>query len=384
MSISGNLRTMELSELLQWLNQGKKSGTLIVDDGRVNKKIYFEKGNIVSSASNRPSEYLGHFLVSHGFITEAELAKAVEIQETTPMLLGKILVTIGGISEEDLRRLLMLKTEESVYDMFSWEEAEFRFVDDERIDRGMIPISLDVTGIILHGMNRLDEWNRIRKYIPSSGCIPVAVGFLDEPDAEPGERQILRLVDDDRTVQEICLESHSSEFFVCQTLFQQIEKGRLKIVRPRDAQAPVGASPTPNSHSTDMPVLNAEVLLQAAERHLEEKTYERALRHLRAARSLEPDNDAVMTQVKAGEERIRSSLREDGIDVSRIPRLSRSVDELTGLRLSPEEGFVLSRIDGNYDIQSILKISPMDQLDAQLVFHKLLKSGHITLEARGS
>jgi hypothetical protein len=133
-----------------------------------------------------------------------------------------------------------------------------------------------------------------------------------------------------------------------------------------------------------MPVLNAEVLLQAAERHLEEKTYERALRHLRAARSLEPDNDAVMTQVKAGEERIRSSLREDGIDVSRIPRLSRSVDELTGLRLSPEEGFVLSRIDGNYDIQSILKISPMDQLDAQLVFHKLLKSGHITLEARGS
>lgn len=382
MSISGNLRTMELSELLQWLNQGKKSGTLIIDDGKVRKKIFFDKGNIVASASNSPSEYLGHFLVAHGFITEAELAKAIELQETTPMLLGKILVNVGGISEEDLRRLLVLKTEESVYDMFSWEEAEFRFVDDETIDRGMIPISLDVTGIILQGMNRLDEWNRIRRFIPSAGCIPVAVGFLDEPEAGVGERQILRLVDDDRTIQEICLETHSSEFFVCQTLYQQIEKGRLKMVRPRDT--PTAPTPSPDLQSASIPVLSAEALLQAAERHLEEKAFDRALRHLRAARSLEPDNEQVMSQVKAGEERIRTSLREEGVEVSSVPRLARKVEELTGLRLSPEEGFVLSRIDGSYDIQSILKISPMDQLDAQLVFHKLLKNGHITLESRGS
>ena len=56
-----------------------------------------------------------------------------------------------------------------------------------------------------------------------------------------------------------------------------------------------------------------------------------------------------------------------------------SPEEIKSLRLSPEEGFVLSRIDGNYDIESILKISPMPPLEAQLVFRKLLHAGHIEL-----
>ena len=57
-----------------------------------------------------------------------------------------------------------------------------------------------------------------------------------------------------------------------------------------------------------------------------------------------------------------------------------SQSEIPNLRLSPEEGFVLSRIDGSYDIDSILKISPMPPLDARLVFRELLKEGHIRLE----
>ena len=34
MGISGNLKTMVLAELLQWLSQGQKTGTLVIFDGR--------------------------------------------------------------------------------------------------------------------------------------------------------------------------------------------------------------------------------------------------------------------------------------------------------------------------------------------------------------
>jgi hypothetical protein len=43
---------------------------------------------------------------------------------------------------------------------------------------------------------------------------------------------------------------------------------------------------------------------------------------------------------------------------------------------------MLSRVNGSYDLGSIVKISPMPQLDALLVFWRLLKAGHITLEER--
>ena len=68
MGISGNLKTMVLSELLQWLSMGQKTGTLVIDNKKVEKRVCFDNGVIISSASTDPKEYLGRFLVNHGFL----------------------------------------------------------------------------------------------------------------------------------------------------------------------------------------------------------------------------------------------------------------------------------------------------------------------------
>ena len=41
MSITGNIKTMQLAELLQWLSQGQKTGSLVFDSGQVQKRILF-------------------------------------------------------------------------------------------------------------------------------------------------------------------------------------------------------------------------------------------------------------------------------------------------------------------------------------------------------
>ena len=54
------------------------------------------------------------------------------------------------------------------------------------------------------------------------------------------------------------------------------------------------------------------------------------------------------------------------------------VDELMNLKISPQEGFMLTRVDGSYDIKSILKMSSgIHRVDAQVLFWKLRKSGHV-------
>ena len=223
MSITGNLKTMELAELLQWLSGAQKTGTLVVENGKVTKQIFFRDGMIVSSASTDPKEHLGAFLVSHGFITDAELGQAIRMQESNKMLLGKILSTIGAISEQDVHRMLRLKAEESIYDVFSWPEGDFRFLDQKLPTANMVPISIDVTGLVLEGMQRFDEWKRIRGIVPSPDSIPVAVAEFDEKVLTEGAPQILSLIDDDRTVAEICKLTHSSEFHVCRILFRQVQ-----------------------------------------------------------------------------------------------------------------------------------------------------------------
>jgi tetratricopeptide (TPR) repeat protein len=387
MGIVGNLRTMQLEELLQWLSQSKKSGTLEINSGKVDKRIYFKDGRILSSSSSKPEEYLGHFLVSHGLISEMELSKAIELQEKTRTLLGKILVTTGALRENDLHRMLRLKAEESIYDVFSWTEADFRFLDDVLPESAMVPMSLDVTAIVMEGVQRVDEWHRIRQLIPSQEAIPVTVRELDIENARPAERRILELVDDQRTIEEIRLQTHSSEFHVCRVLFEQHRLGTIKVVKPRWSSAPPdggaptdGGGPSPGTTTAAIAAtLSATALLEAARLYLEQQSYEAALRHLRAARSLEPENREVQAAMTEGEKQIRQEIERDGIKLAAIPKLAATMEQLTSAKISPQEGFMLTRINGTYDIQSIIKITPIPQIDALMVFWKLAKAGHILI-----
>src|SRR3954466_1516044 len=162
MSVSGNLKTMLPGDLLQWLSLGQKTGTLCVRNKGTEKKIFFRHGRVISSASNDPREYLGQFLMSHGYLSEPELKKAMEVQTHSGILLGKILVMIDVISEEDLQRLMRRKAEEEIYDIFLWNDGDFYFVEDELPKNEMIPLQVDVTGIVMEGTRRFDEWSRIR------------------------------------------------------------------------------------------------------------------------------------------------------------------------------------------------------------------------------
>jgi TonB family protein len=159
MSITGNLRTLELSELLQWLAQGTKTGVLIIENEDTEKRIYFDHGTIVSSESSDSQEHLGHFLIEEGLIDEPTLARALKLQQATQILLGKVLVTLGAITENELNQVLQQKTQETIYELFSWPEGEFRFVPDDLPEFPMVPMALDVTNLVLEGMRRLDEEN---------------------------------------------------------------------------------------------------------------------------------------------------------------------------------------------------------------------------------
>lgn len=369
---------MELAELLQWLSGAQKTGTLVVENGRVTKQIFFRDGMIISSASTDPKEHLGAFLVSHGFITDAELGQAIRMQESNKMLLGKILSTIGAISENDVHRMLRLKAEESIYDVFSWPEGDFRFLDQQLPNANMVPVSIDVAGLVLEGMQRFDEWKRIREIVPSSESVPVAVGEFDERVLTEGARQILALIDDDRSVADICKLTHSSEFHVCRILFRQVQSKRLKIVRPRGgapAEAPAAAAP-PAAPTAITP----DALLLIAQQSLQKNEFETALRHMRAARALDPDSRKLAAEAEKIEEKIRAEVEKSGVLPTSVPILARTMEELTQLKISPQEGFLLTRLNGFYDLKSIVNISSMNPLDAQLAVWKLLKAGHIRLD----
>jgi hypothetical protein len=384
MAIEGNLETMNLAELLQWLANGRQTGTLIVENGIVEKKIFLRDGRVLSSSSSDPRGFLGHFLVSKGVINEDDLAKAMAIQSEQGKLLGEILVEGGAIEQEMLDHMLRLKAEENIYDLFVWEEGSFEFLDEELPEYELVPMSANITGLVMEGMRRIDMAREIDKVIPSMQCVPVSIApLMDEDEMDFGWRGVLEAVDDDRSIEDICLHTHSSEFFVLDVLYRKMQEGKIKIVRPRvisvDPEAPAAAPAAdgvPKERPEQAPT-NAQALISEAMVHLKLGVYETAARHLGAATSLDPHNRELALVIKELEGEVMAGLENDGVKYERVPILETTLDDLRAMSFSPEEGFILSRINGTSDIASIVKISPLSELD---VFWKLSQTGQISLK----
>ena len=102
-NLGGDLRTMPLPDILQWIESGRKTGTLRVRRRSIEKRIVFSEGRIHSSSSNDPRESLGQFLVRDGRVSEEQLFKGLLRQESEKRLLGSILVTDGVLSEDELK-----------------------------------------------------------------------------------------------------------------------------------------------------------------------------------------------------------------------------------------------------------------------------------------
>jgi hypothetical protein len=380
MSVSGNLKTMLPGDLLQWLSLGQKTGTLCVRNKGVEKKIFFRNGRVISSASNDPREYLGQFLMSHGYITEPELMKAMEVQAQSRILLGKILVMIDVINEEDLQRLMRRKAEEEIYDIFLWNEGEFEFIDDELPQMEMIPLQVDVTGLIMEGTRRVDEWGRIHTLIGHEALVPSIVKEVPPEELEDdAQRTVVLAIDGRRSLAELVLESRSSSFNVASTVYHLAREGYVKLSDPTLEAEPakVEAAPFDEATSEDDEIVS---LITRAQQSLRVREYEKAQRFLKAAENLDPSHQRVRNAIKGAESAILSDLRGQGLHDSKVPRVAKALEEITQMNFTPNEGFMLSRINGQWDLGSLIKISPIREPDAMLIFYKLWRDGIIALD----
>src|SRR5262245_31159067 len=242
MGLAGNLRTMDLPEILQWISVGRKTGTLHLSRRSIQKRIVFKEGVVYTSWSNDPRESLGQFLIRDGLLTEEQLFKALLNQEQQGRFLGAILVAENILSEDELRHALRNKAVETIYDLFLWPEGQFEFKEGEFPE--LIHLEVPVTAVILEGVRRVDEWKRIRKVFPSAN-VTFRVAEAGYKAREPAERRALELVVAGKTLAEISLELRRSEFDAASLLFDLHGRGVIAVDRVMEAAAvatdPVGA-----------------------------------------------------------------------------------------------------------------------------------------------
>jgi hypothetical protein len=361
--ISGSLKTMPAGDLLEWAARRDRRGELTVERGDMTRKLLVGDGKITGTSSNNPAEYLGQLLLNSRLITENTLREA-HASLGSGLSLGMILMA-RGLREDALRTALETKVREGLFDLLSWTDGLFSFNDEAPPVPGVeYEIAMPIPTLLAEAASRVAEWIRIRAQIPDD-----STRFFLLPEARHWPATpILRDVGRGMSVRELMLEHHSLPFPMYQELEELLTRGLIRTDRRVAKRL-----------ASDRQLPPAEQMLAARGRARGgDKTG--ALVMARQALQAAPNDEGLKGAYAAIERQVFAELSRTLLSRYRVPKLLKSQEELAGEELTAEERYFVGRIDGRWDLLSLMRVSPLREVEALLTLQQLATRGVISLE----
>ncbi|HEU4628878.1 MAG TPA: DUF4388 domain-containing protein [Gemmatimonadaceae bacterium] len=241
MPIEGPLRELDIHDVFQLLDLSRKTGALRVTSGLRDNEgtVYFDAGQVVYASVRSNPHPLGAMLVRSGRLSEQELARARarQLEARDGRRLGEVLIDEGLIAPRELERQLRLQIEAVVFELLSWREGFFSFVEQ---DVAGLPadatVRISAESLLMEAARRIDEWSTIADRVPDLSVVPALVAE-DDGDAGPltldGEAwEVLAAVDGLRDLRAIAAALGRSEFDVAMVAARLVQARVIRVGRP--------------------------------------------------------------------------------------------------------------------------------------------------------
>ncbi len=216
-TLQGSISKFTLPDIFQLLANGRKTGTLGIQKEDDIVMIYFRQGRIVYAYGPRQNRHVGQMLRERGRLTEDQLRDAVETQSSISLSkrLGQIMIEKNYINRVDLSEVITEQIRELIYSLLDWDSGSFKFYDNQYPTREEITIDLSVENVILEGVRRLDEVNRLKDLLPDYDA-PLKIESLGSDrnrdiSLQTDEWNLLARIDGRKTVQQLIDESGLGE-----------------------------------------------------------------------------------------------------------------------------------------------------------------------------
>ncbi|MCU0723642.1 MAG: DUF4388 domain-containing protein, partial [Planctomycetes bacterium] len=240
MSSRTNLNILDLPNIFQSLADNRRTGMLRVKSKGQEKIILFRGGAITQVHTPLKSTMLGESLVRTKVIDEEILQEAMARQKATGGRLGETLIKMGRITAEDLVKALTFQTTEEVCELFTWEDVFCEFVAGEpapgtfETDEFQERISLAASGIVMEAARRIDEWENIKKTLPSFKDVLILKRKPESSLRGTLKEELLRWVDGYRDVEDVLERARMSRFNALKTMKSLIDEGYLRSRTARE------------------------------------------------------------------------------------------------------------------------------------------------------
>ncbi len=155
--LQGNSWSVPMTELLNFLSFGRKTGVLWVDSPNENYLLGIADGKLLHGSSDNSPEGLriGEVLVGFGFLTRRQLDRFIS-NTKGGTITGESLLKSGMITVDELRHALVYQVQQLFIRLATQQNAIFRFREGLEVPQAY-QVSMDISQLLLSTAQIRDE-----------------------------------------------------------------------------------------------------------------------------------------------------------------------------------------------------------------------------------
>jgi|GEM_PF-622018 len=159
MALAGHIADFPLAELLFFLSNKQRTGQLVLKRPLTTMIFTLRRGRLIAGQMVPADQRIGDRLVADGVLNAGLLAVALEVQRQDPQRrpVGSLLVELGYVQPEDVKRALRRQIADCLFRFLVAPDGVFTF-REKAIDAGATDVDVNVEAEVLEAIRRADEW----------------------------------------------------------------------------------------------------------------------------------------------------------------------------------------------------------------------------------
>ncbi len=225
------LSRMSVMEVINIIATSGWRGELYVVGGEEIRTLVFDQGALKGARSTAADDRLGELLYRAGAITRQQLEELAE--ESGSKRFGELAVERGLVDAQQLFQYLTRQTEEIFFGSLLVADGYYIFLVQGDEEPGGTTVHLSVQGLLMEGVQRIDEMALFRDKIPSSDLCPVRNSDAPPPKKlDEAAASVLDLCDGERSIEEISRISGLGEFATTKAVYHLLSQKQVTLHAP--------------------------------------------------------------------------------------------------------------------------------------------------------
>ncbi|MFO0682667.1 MAG: DUF4388 domain-containing protein [Sandaracinus sp.] len=220
---------MTVLEMINVIASANWRGELHIYAPEGNRMLVLDQGALKSARSDHPDDRLGQVLYRNGLLSKSQL-DAVLGEVNAERRFGQLVLEKGFLTQDQLFVQLRAQIEQIFFSSLLAREGSYVFsLPDESADAPVHSVHLPINGLLMEGVQRIDEMALFRERVPHGGLVPEIVPRQSAHGLDETAQLVLAYADGVRTIDDISRETGLGEFMTTKSIYGLMQQGMIHL-----------------------------------------------------------------------------------------------------------------------------------------------------------